>query len=134
MVGFWQPARCYTSIIFPLYESSLGNRAEPVSKAYRTLAGLHEFLLAACGGSGGCANRAAVPSYQFRPPPSNQTEEQARFECTRLVRAGTISDAELLRLREQPLSWSAVLGFMHDRRADNALRALELLARHHTFT
>jgi hypothetical protein len=52
----------------------------------------------------------------------------------RLVRAGAISDAELLRLREQPLSWCAVLDWMHERRADNALRALELLARHHTFT
>ena len=52
----------------------------------------------------------------------------------RLVRAGVISDAELLRLREQPLSWSAVLDRMHERRTDNAVRALELLARHHTFT
>jgi hypothetical protein len=75
-----------------------------------------------------------VPSYRFQPPPSDQTEEQARFECMRLVRAGAISDAELLRLRDQPLSWSVVLVLMHERRADNALRALELLARDHTFT
>ena len=76
----------------------------------------------------------AVPSYRFLPPPSDQTEEQARFECMRLVRAGAISDAELLRLREQPLSWCAVLDRMHERRTDDAVRALELLARHHTFT
>jgi hypothetical protein len=51
----------------------------------------------------------------------------------RLVRAGANSDAELLRLRDQALSWSAVLDRMNERRADNALRALELLARHHSF-
>ena len=50
----------------------------------------------------------------------------------RLVRAGVISDAELLRLREQPLSWCAVLDRMHERRTDEAVRELELLARHHT--
>jgi hypothetical protein len=75
-----------------------------------------------------------VPSYRFLPPPSDQTEEQARFECMRLVRAGAISDGELLRPREQPLSWCAVLDRMHERRTDDAVRALELLARHHTFT
>jgi hypothetical protein len=32
----------------------------------------------------------------------------------RLVRAGAISDAELLRLREQPLSWCAVLDRVND--------------------
>jgi hypothetical protein len=90
--------------------------------------------IAACGGNGGRGNQPAVSSYRFQPPPSNQTEEQARFECMRLVRAGAISDAELLRLREQPLSWSAVLDLMHEQRADNALRALEQLARHHSFT
>jgi hypothetical protein len=84
--------------------------------------------------NGGRGNRPAVSSYRFLPPPSDQTEEQARFECMRLVRAAANSDAELLRLRDQALSWSAVLDRMNERRADNALRALELLARHHTFT
>ena len=72
--------------------------------------------IAACGGSGGRANRPTVPSYRFLPPPSDQTEEQARFEAMQLVRAGAISDAELLRLREQPLSWGAVLERMNELR------------------
>jgi hypothetical protein len=50
--------------------------------------------------NGGRGNRPAVSSYRFLPPPSDQTEEQARFECMRLVRAAAISDAELLRLRD----------------------------------
>jgi hypothetical protein len=65
--------------------------------------------ISACGGNGGLANRPTMPSYPFLPPPSDQNEEQARFECMRLVRAGAISDAELLRLRDQALSWCAVL-------------------------
>jgi hypothetical protein len=47
-------------------------------------------------------------------PPSDQTEEQARFECMRLARVGAISDAELLGLREQPMSWRAVLDRVND--------------------
>ena len=57
-----------------------------------------------------------MPSHRFLPPPSDQTEEQARFEAMQLVRAGAISDAELLRLREQPLSWGAVLERMNELR------------------
>ena len=71
--------------------------------------------IAACGGNGGRANRPTVPSYRYLPPPSDQTEEQARFECMRLVRAGAISDAELLRLRDQALSWCAVLDWTNGR-------------------
>ena len=41
-----------------------------------------------------------------------------------LVRVGVISDAELLRLRDQALSWGAVRDLMHERRTDNAVRAL----------
>jgi hypothetical protein len=71
--------------------------------------------IAACGGSGGHATRPSVSSHPFLPPPSDQTEEQARFECMRLVRAGAISDAELLRLRDQALSWCAVLDWTNGR-------------------
>jgi hypothetical protein len=85
------------------------------------------FTNRACGGNGGRGNRPAVSSYRFLPPPSDQTEEQARFECMRLVRTAANSDAELLRLRDQALSWSAVLDRMNERRADNAPSALELL-------
>ena len=56
-----------------------------------------------------------MPSYRFQPPPPDQTEEQARCECMRLVRAGAISDAELLlRLRDRALSWRAVIDRVND--------------------
>ena len=91
----------------------------------------HELQLAATTTVALIVRRAKL---SLSTPPSDQAEEQARFECMRLVRAGDISDAELLRLREQPLPWRAVLDRMHERRTDNAVRALELLARQHTFT
>ena len=34
------------------------------------------------------------------------------------MRSGAISDAELLRLRDQALSWGAVRDLMHERRTD----------------
>jgi hypothetical protein len=81
----------------------------------RTARSARAARIAACGGSGGRANRPSVPSHRYRPPPSDQTEDQARFECMRLVRAGAISDAELLRLRDEALSWCAVLDRINDR-------------------
>ena len=81
-------------------EPSTGVRALPDQTVVRCSSS-QELELA--DGSGRCGNHRSVPRYRFLPPPSDQTEEQARFECMRLVRAGAISDADLLRLCEQPL-------------------------------
>jgi hypothetical protein len=82
------------------------------------LPGLDVFLLAAAAAAVAliarpCRGIAANPRLKIR------RKKQARFECMRPVQAGAISDAEL-RLREQPLlSRCAVLGLMHERRADS---------------
>ena len=72
-----------------------------------------------------------MPSHRLLPPPSDQTEERARFECMRLVRVGAISDADCCGYETKRCRGAAFsIGYTNGG-ADNAVRAREALFPHH---
>jgi hypothetical protein len=56
-------------------------------------------------------------SKPFRPPPSNQPEEQARFMVMQYLHSRAIDHDTLLRMRDSRWSWISILDWINARSA-----------------